>query len=245
MDIFFKIHQDLPREGPGDSQSTHKAIALMLDLPAKPRILDIGCGPGTQTLDLAVIPGAKITAVDTHQPFLDQLQKRVVAHGLGKRIETVNQSMFELQFSEKSFDVLWSEGAIYIIGFENGLKIWRPLLKSGGYIGVTEISWLKPNPPEEIYSFWKNDYPDMHDVYENLKIMQAANYRVLGHFVLPTESWWDDYYTPILARLPALREEYRDDPQATAVFDASQKEMELYSKYSDYYGYVFYVGQVL
>jgi SAM-dependent methyltransferase len=244
MDIFFDIHKDLPREGPGDCESTRKALSWLKDLPQKPLILDIGCGPGMQTLDLARYTNGKVMAVDTHQPFLDQLQKRAEAAALAGRITPVRESMFALPFPEKSFDLLWSEGAIYIIGFEQGLRAWRPLLKPGGYVAVTEISWLKPDPPEEVHSFWMADYPGMSDIPGNLERLSNAGYQEIGHFVLPSSSWWTDYYIPIEARLPRLREKYQGDVEANAVLDATQKEIDIYRKYSDWYGYVFYVMQI-
>jgi len=243
MKIFFEIHKDLPREGPGDMRSTQQAFGLMNGLPTDPQILDIGCGPGKQTLDLAAISSGNITALDNHQPFLDHLQTLINAQGLANRIRTVNGSMFELEFPAQSFDVLWSEGAIYIIGFEQGLKTWRPLLKPGGYLAVSEISWLKPDPPQDVYSFWSAEYPGMRSVEQNLLTLQDCQYRETGHFCVPSSSWWTDYYTPMLARLPRMRTEFRDDPEALACIDETEKEIDMYRKYSDWYGYVFYVAQ--
>lgn len=243
MNIFFDIHKDLPREGPGDCDSTRKALSFLKKLPSKPLILDIGCGPGMQTLDLARYTHGKVIAIDTHQPFLEQLQKRAQAAALSERITAINESMFELPFPEHSFDLLWSEGAIYIIGFEQGLQTWRPLLKPGGYAAVTEISWLKPNPPEEIFSFWTTDYPGMRDVPENLERIRRAGYKEIDHFVLPASSWWTDYYTPMEARLPRLREKYLGNAKANELLDGTQKEIDMFRKYSDWYGYVFYVMQ--
>lgn len=242
-DIFFELHKDLPREGPGDEVSTLKAFGMMEGLPSNPRILDVGCGPGMQTLALAKHTGARIVATDTHQPFLDELQKRVEDAGLTDQVKVQNESMFELKFPENSFDVVWSEGAIYIIGFEAGLKKVHPLLKSGGYVAVTEISWFKPNPPQEVFQFWHKDYPGMGSVEDNLLAVERAGYRVVGHFSLPDSSWWDDYYNPLKERVTMLREKYADDRDALRLLDENDREMEFFRKYSDFYGYVFYVVQ--
>jgi tRNA G46 methylase TrmB len=51
--IFFEVHNDLPREGPGDNKSTRKAYLTLPVILEKPRVLDIGCGPGMQTVELA------------------------------------------------------------------------------------------------------------------------------------------------------------------------------------------------
>jgi SAM-dependent methyltransferase len=244
MNIFFDIHKDLPREGPGDCESTRKALSIIKDLPSKPVILDIGCGPGMQTLDLARYTNGKVIAVDTHQPFLEMLEKRAQAAALSERITAINESMFALPFSEHSFDLIWSEGAIYIIGFEQGLCAWRPLLKPGGYVAVTEITWLKPDPPEEVLSFWMADYPGMSDIAVNQERIRSAGYCEIDHFTLPPSSWWTDYYTPIEMRLPKLREKYIGNSEANTLLDATQKEIDIYRKYSDWYGYVFYVMRI-
>jgi len=240
--VFWEIHSDLPREAPGSDVSTMQALGMLPHLPASPRILDIGCGPGAQTIALARISHGAITAVDTHQPFLDDLARRATSAGVAGHIQTRNASMFELKFDEP-FDLLWSEGAIYIIGFERGLREWRSLLKPGGFVAVTEISWLKPNPPEAVYRFWSEAYPAMATIEENLARLSAAGYRSLGHFTLPESNWWDNYYHPMAARIEMLRQKYPDNPEAQSALDAEYAEIELYRQYSDWYGYVFYVGQ--
>jgi SAM-dependent methyltransferase len=243
MDIFWELHCNIPREGPGDAASTHKAWRMLAHLPDQPYILDVGCGPGKQTIDLASLTYGTILAVDTHQPFLDELQKRTSAAGLAGRISTRNVSMFDLDYEPDSFDVVWSEGAIYIIGFERGLREWKLLLKKGGYLAVTELSWLKPNPPAEITAYWFENYPGMKTVGENLIILKEAGYRYIGHFILPDSSWWNDYYTPLEERIAKLQEKYRDDEEAMALLRESQRESDLHKIYSKWYGYVFYVMQ--
>ena len=243
MDLFFELHSDIPREGPGDDASTRQAFGLMRGLPARPRFLDIGCGPGLQALQLAKISAATITAIDTHQPFLDVLALRADQAGLAERIIIRNKSMFALDFKPGSFDVLWSEGAIYIIGFEKGLREWQPLLKKGGYLAVTELSWLKPDPPAEARAFWNENYPGMHTLEENLATLRNTSYREIGHFVLPESSWREEYYTPLEKRIQILTEKYREDEEALAFLHGSQREIDLYRKYSDWYGYVFYIMQ--
>lgn len=240
--IFWEIHRDLPREAPGSDASTLRALSMLPALPASARILDIGCGPGGQSVALARVTQADVTAVDNHQPFLDDLARRAARAGVAERVHPLNASMFDLNF-EQPFDLLWSEGAVYIIGFERGLREWRRLLKPGGFIAVTELSWLKPNLPEAARKFWREGYPDMATVEQNLARLSAAGYRSLGHFTLPESDWWDNYYHPMAARIQALREKYEHNPAAQAVLDMEYAEIDLYRQFSAWYGYVFYTGQ--
>ncbi len=241
-EIFWQVHRDLPREAPGSDASTLRALSMLPDLPASPRILDIACGPGAQTVALARATNGDVTAIDTHQPFLDDLARRAAQAGVADRVHPRQASMFDLDFGQP-FDLLWSEGAIYIIGFERGLREWRRLLKPGGLIAVTEISWLKPNPPEAAHRFWSEAYPNMATVEENLARLSAVGYRSLGHFTLPESDWWDNYYHPMAARIEMLRQAYSDNPEALSVLDLEYAEIELYRQFSAWYGYVFYLGQ--
>lgn len=243
MDVFFELHSDNQREGPGAFESTQRAFSMLKDAAPHPTILDVGCGPGAQTLDLCVLTDGDIVAVDKHLPYLEALNRRICQRNLDNRIRLVHGDMFNLGFKEKSFDIIWSEGAIYIIGFENGLVAWRPLLRKPGYIVVSELTWLKPRPPSEVGSFWNREYPAMKDIARNLEILKEAGYSKVGHFMLPESAWWSSYYRPIEKKLIILRQEHQDDETALAILEKEAREIELFRKYSQYYGYVFYVGQ--
>ena len=162
-EIFWEIHSKLPREGPGDDASTRKAFSMLTDLPNAPCILDVGCGPGMQTLELARVTDGSITALDTHQPFLDELATRAKKAGVRERIPTVRGSMFAMPFLSESFDLIWSEGAIYFMGLHKALTQWKPLLRARGYIVGTEPCWLKKDIPDELRAFWRA-YPRMTTV---------------------------------------------------------------------------------
>lgn len=242
--VFAEVHDEIPRGGPGDFESTRKAFRMLAALPEQPRILDVGCGPGVQTLDLARLTDGAITAVDNHEHFLGRLRGTLAQSGLADRVTVLEQDMFRLRFEPQSFDAIWAEGSIYIIGFEAGLRSWRPLLRRPGYLAATEITWLRPDPPEELVAFWAKEYPAMQDVEANLTTIRRAGYVPLGHFTLPESAWWEPYYGPIERKLPALRAKYREHPRALTVLQLEQTEIDLYRRYSAYYGYVFYAMQV-
>jgi len=240
MNLFWEIHSGLPQEGPGDDNSTLKALALTPDIPSNPSILDIACGPGRQTIALAKQTSGQIIALDNHQPFLEDVEKRAKVEGLSNSITLKRCSMADLDFDKNSFDIIWSEGAIYIMGFDKGLEYWKRFVKPGGAVAVTEASWLADNPPDELRKFWHENYPAMKSVDENLKIIDDLDYSLLGHFTLP-ESSWADYYQPIEKRIAELRVKYAGDKEALKLLDDEQAEIDLYHKYHDFYGYVFFV----
>lgn len=241
--FFWVIHSGLPREGPGDNESTKKAYMMLKGLPENPRILDVGCGPGMQTVELAKLSGGRITALDNHEPFLEQLKEAAKKEGVGDRIEPVEGDMFNLKFESGSFDVVWSEGAIFVIGFEKGLREWKWLVTPKGYVVVSELSWLRQDVPEEAKTFMEHAYPAIKTIEENIDVARESGYQLVGSFVLPAKSWWDNYYGPIEAKLPSLKARYSDDEEALQVIAMEEMEIDMFRKYSDYYGYVFYILQ--
>jgi SAM-dependent methyltransferase len=239
--VFFDLHSDLPREGPGNRDSTARAVQLMGALPARPLLVDVGCGPGAQTLDLAqLLPDARIVATDAHKPFLEELRRRVDAAGLGERIEPRYVDMRALPFEPGSIDVLWCEGAAYVMGVPKALAAWTPLLKPGGRIALTEPVWLKSDPPDSVRRNWE-PYPAMTDVPGCRAIIARAGLKLLGDFLLPDAAWWDQYYGPLKARTQRLRAKYAGDAAAATVLQEAENEVEAYREYSAYFGYQFFV----
>ncbi len=242
MEYFYELFCSLPRGGPGDNKSTRKAFAYLKSLPAEPLILDIGCGHGMQTLELARISKGKIIALDNYQPFLDILMQNARKRGFDNRIIPKNQSMLEMDFNNDTFDIIWSEGALFAMGFQNGLKRCNQILKNKGYFVVTEAVLLLPNLPKPLKEFWDEEYPDIKDVKSNISLIKNEGFKVLYHFTLP-KSCWIDFYSRMSKEIKELKKKYHDNKIALEVLEKCEKETKIYDKYSDYFGYEFFIMQ--
>ncbi len=240
QDVFRRLHAGLPKQGPGSDASTARALALLAPLPPSPRILDLGCGTGRQSLTLARLTGGTVAAVDLWAPSLATLRKRAAAEGLADRIETVQQSMGALELGARRFDLVWCESAVYTIGFDAALRAWRPLLAPGGALALSELAWLTPDAPERARRFWAAGYPAMRAHDANLRALADAGCALAGSFVLPEADWEDGYYGELASRIPALRTQYAE-PEARAVLDAAQEEIAAFRERAGSFGYVFYV----
>jgi ubiquinone/menaquinone biosynthesis C-methylase UbiE len=243
MEYFYELFEALPRCGPGDNDSTRRAFNAIPELPKQPYILDIGCGPGVQTITLAEISHGTIIALDNHQAFLDQLMRTARDTGLEHRIIPKNISMLNMDFREHTFDLIWSEGALYFMGFQHGLGRCHQIVKKGGYVAVTELVYTSPNPPAPVIHYFEKEYPDIKDITGKIEVIHHEGFRLLSHFTLPESSWLDSYYLPMEAELSRLRDKYQGNEIALGIFEEMKYEIDFYTRYSNYYGYEFFIMQ--
>lgn len=231
------------RQGPSSTETTLQALSFIDGLNEKSRIADIGCGTGTPTMTLAKNTKGKITGIDLSPEFIDICNARAKKLGLEKRVKGVVASMEKLPFKNEELDLMWAEGAIYNIGFENGLRRWRTFLKKGGYVAVSEVSWFTEKRPKEIDTFWKNAYPHIDTIGNKVTHMQKAGYIPVATFILPENCWIENFYKPQIPAQKKFLKKYAGNKTAEEFIANERRKAELYKKYKKFYGYVFYIGK--
>jgi SAM-dependent methyltransferase len=244
LSLLIDLHIAADRQGPGGTAETRRAIDLSGLSTGQPlRIADIGCGTGASTLVLAQELDARIIAVDFLPEFLAVLRSRAAQAGLADRIDTVNASMGKLPFDANSLDAIWSEGAIYNIGFENGVKMWRSYLKPGGILAVSELTWLTASRPAELEDHWCRQYPEVGTAASKLGVLERNGFAPIGYFALPEHCWLDGYYRPMQQRFPAFLARHASSEAARTVVAAEAQEIDLYERYRAFVSYGFYIAR--
>jgi len=200
---------------------TRKAFNQITPI-TNPRILDIGCGTGVPTLELARMSGGEVVGIDLDQDALDILNQKIDDMGLEKQVETLNCSLFDLPFPDESFDIIWSEGSIFVIGFEKGLKEWRPLLNVQGFLVVHD------------------QYQD-HD--EKLETIGKCGYKLLNSFIIPHQTWKLDFYLPYEEHLQRLKEEYKGNEEVQQTLQKEILEISAFKEDVESLSSIFYVMQ--
>lgn len=231
------------RQGPGSPEVTLKALSFIDNLTDNSHIADIGCGTGGQTMVLAQHAPGHITGIDFFPGFIDRFNRNAGKLNLQDRVKGVVGSMDNLPFREEELDLIWSEGAIYNIGFERGLNEWRKYLKTGGYIAVSEISWFTEQRPAEIHNFWMELYPEVDTIPNKVARIQKAGYIPVATFILPEICWTEHYYAPLATVREKFLVEYAGNKNAEEFVASSDHEEELYRRYKEFYGYVFYIAK--
>lgn len=244
LELLVDLHRSARRQGPGGDDETRLAIRLSgLGDASDVRIADIGCGSGASTLVLASEIDAIVTAVDFVPGFLAELETASERAGLRDRIRPLNASMEALPFQDGQLDAIWSEGAIYSMGFANGVRSWRRFLRPGGILAVSELTWLTNDRPPDLQDHWTREYPEVDTAARKLDVLEESGYAPIGYFVLPKHCWMDNYYTPMRGRFRAFLDRNANSAEAVALVEAEEAEISLYDRYSDYISYGFYIAR--
>lgn len=242
VSLISSMFEELPRQGPGADESTAHAWSFIPSECKRGKILDIGCGSGMQTLTLArLCPDCIITASDIYQPFLNDLAFHAKNAGYDKRIAIQKASMDNLPFDDASFDIIWSEGSAFIMGLSNALRYWKNFLKSDGCLVVSDCTWFTDSPSDECRLFFEEICPDMKSESGVEDLIRSEGFTVISSFRLPDAGWWDNFYSPLSGRISLLKEKHAKNDEALTIIRGLEKEMNIHRKYSEEYGYTFFV----
>lgn len=233
----------IDRQGPGSPEMTVKALGFIDKLTNTSLIADLGCGTGGQTMTIAQNAPGQITGLDLFPTFVDIFNTNAAQLDLEQRVKGVVGSMYDLPFEDNELDLIWSEGAIYNIGFENGINYWRKYLKANAYLAVTEACWFTDERPAEINDFWMEAYPEIDTIAAKTAQLQKAGFVPVATFILPQDCWTDHFYLPQQKSQEIFLKKYPENQAASDLVDNMRHEALMYDMYKAYYGYVFFIGK--
>lgn len=244
LDLLIDLHRDGRRQGPGGDDETRLSVTLSGLREAQGlRIADIGCGTGASTIVLARELDACVTAVDVVPEFLRRLDNTAQRENLGGRIRTLTASMEALPFEERSLDAIRSEGAIYDIGFESGIRAWRCFLKPSGVLAVSDLTWLTGERPAEVQQHWMREYPGVATASAKMALLEANGYSPIGYFAIPERCWLENYYRPMQERFAGFLSRNGHSEAARATVEAEKNEIALYERFCACYSYGYFVAR--
>lgn len=243
FNLICEFFSGMKRQGPGSPEVTLQALSFIENLTDKSLIADIGCGTGGQTMVLAQHAPGLITGLDLFPDFINIFNQNVRQSGLQDRVKGIVGSMDHLPFQNEELDLIWSEGAIYNIGFKRGLNEWRNYLKTGGYIAVSESSWFTDERPAEINDFWMDAYPEIDTIPNQVSTIHKAGYLPVATFILPSTCWTEHYFAPKIIAQEIFLNKYAGNKTAEEFITSQRYEEELYRTYKDFYGYTFFIAK--
>ncbi|WP_328824572.1 MerR family transcriptional regulator [Thalassotalea algicola] len=234
MNDFMKVYEPLEYWGPGSEQDTLNALSMLPHSPTD--VLEIGSGKGLATLVLAKSLAANITAIDNEQSALDSLSTLLANKGLASKVTTKCESMTALTCDKNAFDLIWSEGAAYIMGVESALTSWKNYLHDEGYLVFSDLVYTTTSPNKAAKAFWENEYPDMQTVETRRQQIVACGFDIVNDFALSRQAW-NNYYLPLKARV----EQLMPTMVGSKALQDIQKEIELCLNFHQEFGYQMFI----
>ena len=198
----YRIEKDHIRENL--NKYTRKAFK-MLPKCKNPHILDVGCGSGVPTIELAKISDGHVIGIDIDETSLNLLQRKIKETGLNNQVSVIKDSILTMDFPEESFDIIWSEGSIFVIGFENGIKKWRRFLKPNGFLVI---------------------HDENKDKTKKLGLITKYGYTLIAQFGLTDNLWWIEYFTPLEQLIQEFRHKYPNDSELINELNKDQIEID-------------------
>ena len=197
----YKIEKDQIRENL--NEFTRIAFEMLPEFKNS-HILDVGCGTGNPTIELATISKGHVLGIDIDATSLKLLQGKINEKGLDNQVSVINGSILTMDFAEESFDIIWSEGSVFIMGFENSIKKWHRFLKPYGFLVV---------------------HDENKDKAEKIGSISKYGYRLFAQFDLSENLWWLKYFTPLKQLIQDFRQMYPDDHELYNELDKDQIEI--------------------
>lgn len=182
---------------------TRIAFQLLPEID-KPSVLDVGCGTGIPTMELAELCNGKIIGVDRDRKALDTLEAKIQEKKLSHRMSTLYCSIEDLPFEKEKFDIIWAEGSISHLGFTGAVKLLRGYLKVGRFLVV---------------------HDDAGDPIDKITSAESEGYALYGFFIVSETVWAREYYEHLEAAIT-------DAESSLPPFDLSclKRELEQFKK---------------
>jgi ubiquinone/menaquinone biosynthesis C-methylase UbiE len=200
---------------------TRRAFRMLPKLD-RPRILDIGCGSGVPTMELARLGQGEVIGIDIDQSALDKLTRKIREAGFSDLVRAVNCSILDMAFPDESFDIVWSEGSVFVIGFKRGIQDWKRFLKPGGFLVI---------------------HDEKGDIEEKLRQISKCGYRLLGYFILSEDTWWTGYFAPLEKLIAESQTSYADDPHALEELSQARTELDMFRRNPERNNSVYFIVQ--
>lgn len=172
----------------------------------KPYILDVGCGTGIPTIELAKLSKGHVTGIDIDEDSLKILKRKIKDFGLKNQISVIKESITKMDFPKERFDIIWSEGAVFVIGFGNSIKNWRLYLKPNGFLVL---------------------HDEIKDKSKKLELIEKYGYKIIFQFDLPFEIWWNEYFTPLEKLVKSYNKKYPNDSELGRELEKDQNEIAI------------------
>jgi ubiquinone/menaquinone biosynthesis C-methylase UbiE len=134
-------------------------------------VLEVGCGVGATVSYLAKSLDCRVVGVDVVPRMIEQARERAQAEKIASRVAFTVADARALPFADHLFDAVIMESVnVFFEEKSQALREYVRVTRPGGYVGLTEMTWLAA-PSAEVAAYYQRM------VYA--KALQAAGWKRL------------------------------------------------------------------
>ena len=116
-------------------------------------------------------------------------------------------------------------------------------MATNGIAVISEMNYFTSEITESVRAYWQNAYPAITTELENSKHANSSGFKILWIHRLPSKAWWDNYYEPLREKMNSFK--HSKDTIMQSVIKDTEKEMRLFERHGDQYGYSFYIMEAV
>ena len=121
-------------------------------------VLDVGCGVGVTPCSIARRYGCRVVGVDILEAMVERSKERAKREGVMDRVEFRVADAQDLPFEDDLFDAVITESVTaFPEDKQKAVNEYVRVTKPGGYVGLSESTWLKTPPPPELIAWASQD----------------------------------------------------------------------------------------
>lgn len=158
----------------GSMEATRQLLA-MARVEEGEFVLDVGCGVGATPVYLVKERGCRVVAVDLLTTMVHQARERAARQGAEGSIVFAAADARRLPFADGAFDAVIMESLN--VFFEQKLQAVREyarVTRSGGYVGMTEMTWLSEPSPKTADYYRRTVYADALQTHQWKALLEEA-----------------------------------------------------------------------
>jgi len=227
---------------PGGVKRTDELVEMCKILKNQ-EVLDVGCGYGKTACYLVKKYECRVTGIDVSKRMIEGSKINAEKEGVEDFVIFEIGNAENIRFNDEIFDVVISEGTtVLLMDKKQAIREYVRVTKSGGYVGLNELSWMK-KPTTEIVNKTLNTLQRVRPLeYEEwLKLMIDSRLKDIELKKYVYKSTSRDTISGLgLQGLMKVGLRYLTNSELR---DWIRQQEALFRDYASYWGYGLYAGR--
>jgi SAM-dependent methyltransferase len=171
----------------GSMDATRRLVDLC-HIESGDHVLDVGCGVGATPSHLAKAHGCRVSSVDLLERMTQQARDRIRMDKVEGQVGLAVADARSLPFPDDVFDAVIMESLnVFFDDKEGAMREYVRVTRPGGYVGITEMTWLNPPSPETAAYYRRAVFADALEAEGWIRLLEDAGLRDVVGYAQPAD----------------------------------------------------------